>query len=84
MWNMATYKFKLKISRIESETNLSRTENHIFALKKTLSANTKKSLGRHKKIGQSVATNALRHFFLHLLTVDVNCSAKEIMVKTDK
>jgi len=43
MWNMATYKCKLKINRLERETNLSLTENHIFALKSL--TNAKKSLG---------------------------------------
>ena len=46
---MKTYKCKLKKSRLERETYLSRTENHIFALKS--STNTKKSLGSAKKLG---------------------------------
>jgi len=46
MCNMTTYKCKFTISRLEHKTYLSRTENHIFALKS--STNTNKSLDRHK------------------------------------
>jgi len=45
---MTTYKCKLKISRLERETYLSRTENHIFALKS--STNNKTSLGSAKLV----------------------------------
>jgi len=30
MWNMTTYKCKLKKSRLERETYLSHTENHVL------------------------------------------------------
>ena len=43
MWNMTSYKCKLKISRLECETYLARTENHTFALKS--STNTKQGVG---------------------------------------
>ena len=47
--NMTTYKCKLKIYRLESETYVSRSENHIFALKSSM--NTEKGLGLAQKIG---------------------------------
>ena len=49
-------------SRLERETYLSRTENHMFALKST-KTNTKKSLGSaHKK--RSVGLVETNNFFL--------------------
>ena len=48
---MTTYKCKLKKSRLERETYLSRTENHNFALKS--STNTKKfRVGTKNRVGR--------------------------------
>jgi len=43
MWKMTSYKCKLKISRLEREAYLSRTENNTFALKSSM--NTKQGVG---------------------------------------
>ena len=80
MWNMATYKCKFKISRLEPETYIFRTENYIFALNS--STNTKTILRVGTKIGsvRLVETNNLftpslyytMHFLLQaFLVVDV-------------
>ena len=62
MWNMTTYKCKLKISRLERETYLSLIENHIFALKS--STNTKNRLvsAPRNRVGQVSA----KKYFLRL------------------
>jgi len=36
MWNMTTYKCKLKINRLERETYFSRTKNHSLLLNRRL------------------------------------------------
>jgi len=45
MWNMTTYKSKLKVSMLERETFLFRTESHILALKSSTNTKTIGSVG---------------------------------------
>ena len=69
MWNMTTCKCKLKMSMLEQETYLSRSENHIFALKS--STNTKKSLGsaQQNRIGRASANKQLLNAFIIFVNV---------------
>jgi len=61
MWNMTTYKYKLKLSRFERRTCTNvYTQNHMFALKS--STNTKKSLevGTKNRVGRVSGNKQLR------------------------
>jgi len=76
MWNMTTYKCKLKNSRCERETYLSRIENHIFVLKSWTNSKKEFRVGTKNTVGRVSGNTQLMLRLNSLLNKAMHRSAK--------